>query len=586
MKGGDQITVVYEDRETSESSEPVAREVTARALAATTASVRVVDAEGRPVETVSPGDVLRVSVADPDAVQTGTETCTVAVESSGGHAATLKLAVQEDAVDSGVFREAETLQVTLGGPDSPETAGLREGSWGGSVRQESVGVLNVMGNDTITVTYTDAATAGGEENVPRSCTVGVASLGVLEIKEPTGAESIETVKPGDRLSIEVADGDRDLSAKRDSVEVTVTAASGDVVRLRPRETLPHSGLFRSVVRAALGGVDLEDDVLTVVLGDRVEAVYVDPKSPGSSEPVKHTTAVDVISGADAEVSVFSKSLLEDELAAETFIKLAESYYRVAVRRLKTEEIAPAEIPELRRALDLATRVSHRWPDSENAVAARLIGGNVHRSVGRYAEAIAAFEEVATAVARVQRAAAQLEAPPEGEADGEEESKADAMAAYALYQIGVAYFDMGEVDEASRAWARLIFRYPNSSLVPKAVLRKGEAFYKDKDYERAAQVFEKFVEYHPSHVLVDKVMYKSGVCHYLTKDYRRAGEVFSELLTEYPGSGYAGDAQYWLGESLYHSGQRKKALVEFQRVINDYPSCQWRQQAQLRIIELE
>jgi TolA-binding protein len=82
------------------------------------------------------------------------------------------------------------------------------------------------------------------------------------------------------------------------------------------------------------------------------------------------------------------------------------------------------------------------------------------------------------------------------------------------------------------------------------------------------------------------MYKAGLSHYLMKSYRKAAEIYSNLLIDHPDSTYAGDAQYWLGESLYHGGDRRKALVEFQRVLNDYPNCAWRQQAQLRVIELE
>lgn len=588
MMGGDQITVSYQDRENTESAGSVAREVKANALSATTAVVKIVDEQGDPVDTLSPGDILRVLVSDADVIQTGRETAKVKVISSGGHSVELALAVPEDGATSGVFRESGLLRVTLGDTNSPETVTLGEDGRGTSgARQLPVQVVNVMGNDSITVVYADALGRDGLKNADRTCSVGIASKATIVLgRSPTGA-AVERIKPGDMLLLRVADPDRDITPGRDSVDIVLESGCGDTLALCASETLSHSGVFEATFRAVVGEANPTDDTFTIALGDDVKISYVDARSPGNVGPESLVHTISVIPGSDGEVAVFSKSFLEDQLAADTFVKLAESYYRVAARRLMTEETPPGEIDELGKALELSERVIRRWPGGEHAVAAQMILGNVLCSLGEYQKAVTAYEEVASSATRRNRARAAMAGlgMSEGEADDPEE-KMDGMAAYALYRIGVAYFDDGKADEASRAWARLIFRYPDSKLVPKAVLRKGEAYYKAKDFLRAAKVFEKFVEYHPRHSLADKVMYKSGICYYLTKNYRKAGDVYSRMLLDHPHSAYAGDAQYWLGESLYHSGQRRSAFVEFQRLLTDFPKCQWRQQAQLRVIELE
>ena len=585
MKGGDEIAVQYDDAENSESTEAVTRETTAKGLEATVAVVEILSEDGAPVTVVAPGDTLLVRITDPDAVQTGDETGTVTVASSGGHELMLGVAVSEEGLESGILRETELLQVTLGDAGSPDTVVLREEETGGLVQQRPVRVVNVMGDDTVTVTYVDAMAPGGARDVPRECSVRIAATAELELTRPPSTLEVEQIKPGDRLAVRVSDGDRDVSRDRDRAAIVIEAESGDKVELSAGETLAHSGVFDATFSTRLGPSEPGDTVLSVDLGDAVRIVYNDTRSLTSDVPAELVKTVHVIAGADGELAVFSKSFLDEELAAETYVTLAESYYRVGVRRLLTEDTPAEEIDQLARSVDLADRVVRRRPDTDQAVAARMLAADVHRALGRYEEAIRAYDGVAASVHRTRQREAELRALG-AETDEEGDDKLEAMAAYALYQIGVAYFDQGDVDEASRAWARLIYRYPDSPLVPKAVLRKGDAFYRDKDHARAAKVFEKFVEYHPDHALVDKVLYKAGLCYYLMKNYKKAGELYSGLLLDYPHSSLAGDAQYWLGETLYHGGQRNKALVEFQRVLNDYPTCQWRQQAQLRVIELE
>ena len=137
------------------------------------------------------------------------------------------------------------------------------------------GVLQVTGGDVITVDYPDEFKKQFQFEFLSNTRLRIASDGSLEVasseiinkddasftdtlkKEIEGREKERSrsasrpknqVKPGNLIYLQVKDGDRDLTAAQDKVNIKLSASSGDEVQLMIEEESLHGGVFRGMTR--------------------------------------------------------------------------------------------------------------------------------------------------------------------------------------------------------------------------------------------------------------------------------------------------------------------------------------------------
>jgi TolA-binding protein len=210
---------------------------------------------GESKRVVEPGRSLRIRLSDRDlTIARGSAEVPVIVTTSGGDSE--RALLEKSEVGRGLFvAEVET---KLGEPTPNDRK------------------LQVMGNDTITYAYEEKWAADfkiiKDPNAPPPIITVAADAelkasateikdeeevevdaGLLGKEEPkrTGYRLFRDqnqMKPGNLVYIRVQDFDRDVSNEPDEIDVTADASSGDSVRMKMRETGPHTGIFMGEVK--------------------------------------------------------------------------------------------------------------------------------------------------------------------------------------------------------------------------------------------------------------------------------------------------------------------------------------------------
>ena len=116
-----------------------------------------------------------------------------------------------------------------------------------------------------------------------------------------------------------------------------------------------------------------------------------------------------------------------------------------------------------------------------------------------------------------------------------------------YLLGYCDEQMGAHDDADRAFAQLIERFPRSKFVPEAYLRQGESYFDTvaadprAELQKAAVAYRKVLEF-PDQPLYDKAIYKLGWTYYRLDDFPNAVDAFVKLLDFYRSNKKGGEGQ--------------------------------------------
>lgn len=123
----------------------------------------------------------------------------------------------------------------------------------------------------------------------------------------------------------------------------------------------------------------------------------------------------------------------------------------------------------------------------------------------------------------------------------EKMQADYQAAYALLSPQVRRYD-----DAAKAFAAFVERYPGSELVPNAQYWLGEARYVAQKNKEALAAFDKLAKEYPDSAKVPGALYKIGRIHASAGEREKAIAAFKKVLKDYPSSPAAGLAKQQLG----------------------------------------
>lgn len=94
----------------------------------------------------------------------------------------------------------------------------------------------------------------------------------------------------------------------------------------------------------------------------------------------------------------------------------------------------------------------------------------------------------------------------------------------------------------------------------------------KRYDEAAKAFARFVERYPNDELVPNAQYWLGEAYYVSQKNQPALQAFEKVINAYPGSSKAPGALFKIGRLHEVSGQAAAARAAYQRVLNDYPNA--------------
>lgn len=137
---------------------------------------------------------------------------------------------------------------------------------------------------------------------------------------------------------------------------------------------------------------------------------------------------------------------------------------------------------------------------------------------------------------------------------------DTLPVAELYQHGVDALDAGNTDLASRAFERLIARFPFGPYTEQSQINLAYSQYKAEKRDDAYSTINRFIKTYPTHRHIDYAYYLRGLINfdrsggflerYVGQDMTKRDQAnmhqsfddFGALVTRYPQSRYAGDAR--------------------------------------------
>ncbi|NND72876.1 MAG: tetratricopeptide repeat protein, partial [Rhodothermales bacterium] len=137
--------------------------------------------------------------------------------------------------------------------------------------------------------------------------------------------------------------------------------------------------------------------------------------------------------------------------------------------------------------------------------------------------------------------------------------------YALYQMGQAYSNNGDVFDAITIFRSLLSDYPNSVWREEATYSLGYLYFQNGDYEQAVDTYEGLIRFAPRQPIAAKAQYGIGDALFNAGDMEAAVTAYQEVLETYPNSPFAGDAAASIQFALIALGDEARATA----IIDDF-----------------
>jgi len=388
------------------------------------------------------------------------------------------------------------------------------------------GVLQMIGGDTITVTYIDASTLEGQTNVERTGTVQAVSTGSVGFFLGDFSTPAYIAFPGQPQAVVLMDADLDVSNQAETVTVTIRS----LYKVDAEEAAEENAQdVLDIFDIAEGDEDVwrERDAITITLTEqhRPTNTNSDQEEGAETTPVSDDTIRTGFFAARANLAPLGEqtpSLSDDILHCDELDELEITY----------------------------TDQTHLYGQEPRTVVARVqVSGSVNAGVT--AEQFVVFEAVLRA-------------------------RKNAVEAEALLGLGMIYKDMGlderasqHADEALQKVDQIILDRDRitSDLLERAFQLKWESEILKEDFVAATATCQAFNRMYPQSVLADQALMA------LSRTLAEQGE-FAEAIASYrrvlalenPVS--AAEAQYRIGEVM-----QRQVEIEFA----DQHNSRWTQQ---------
>jgi len=470
--------------------------------------------------------------------------------------------------------------------------------------QPGDGQLQLIGRDSVTVTYTDHNTETGKLNqdiLGKVEFVSTASIGFTDgaFREYTKGifgdqESFMRVKDLDRDTTDQADKITvrvraefkaekkeedekkgvDLSAINDSGEEEEKWTERDAIDVTLVETGEHTGIFTGAmiprVVNDVASLTAGDDKLTVLKGDEVVLEYKDEFNMVSRDPRPVEYRVRLLIGQIQDVKIEQRVVDSIELKsrknlieAKIFLKLGQIFKEVGLTNKANEKADEG----LSRADDVIS-ASFKGLDRAIVEDAFSVKWDLLLIQDKLGEAIAVCRTLTQLFpdsSLVDRALLKI-----GEAKAVSDKPHEAIEVFnsiislpksdlkpeAQYQIGVtlekiAFRDAEihnrepNISSAILAYKRCAETYPESPFAGDSLDKIANYYITAKDYARAVELMERVFQDYPDASFLDKMLLKWVIASYRMGNFQVAKEKAEQLLSEYPNSKQAEKSKQFL-----------------------------------------
>jgi len=280
--------------------------------------------------------------------------------------------------------------------------------------------------------------------------------------------------------------------------------------------------------------------------------------------------------AQEGIARLSATMSADELKTLAgTLPAGSASWNVALRLAREEfqaEKYDAAIADARKVLD-------GTPTAEvKAQASYLIGAALQKT-GKPTEAIASFKQVMTSAPNgelavfAQRGLAQAHLDLKNYVEARDAALAltkmalsDKEAAEAQMYLADAYFGNQQTAEAQVCYQKIATAYPNSPLVPYALIHVAWIAETKKDFDLAITAYRDFLAKFPDHELVPQAFYRLGADLTEKKDYANAVQAFKNVPKTHPLADQAAYAIAWAYKDL---GKQEEAIAQFNVVADEF-----------------
>lgn len=460
-------------------------------------------------------------------------------------------------------------------------------------------VLQALGGDIITVTYSDDNTSTGEKDVARIAQVRVVSTGQIFFTLGTYEGRAPAAFLGQPCFIVAQDADLDTTDKADTLTVKLysryreykdeeTPAGGvnlgalekeaeDTWIIRDEETLKltevgngdliHSGRFGGSIKieGTIRGrnADHDDGVLSCQIDDEVLVVYLDDFHIRGDSPAEISARLKVAGEIENRPRATQPFVPDPVLKARKQLVESEAYLELGriFQGMGLEEGAASKCNQGLELVNDIVKTSASIPSVLREKAFE-VKWNLEITKNDFSAAMGtcgAFNKLFPESPLVDQALMGM-----GKAKFSNKQYKDAQAIFnrilrlgTSHAKGEAQFMIAQcidqaaqespnaqgVSEAAVAQYKLVAeRHPESEFAGSALAKVIDYYVKSKDYSQADDLLEQVFKDYPDAPFLDQMLLKWTIVAFRMNQYEKAHEKCAQLIFEFPSSSFAAQAK--------------------------------------------
>ncbi len=480
------------------------------------------------------------------------------------------------------------------------------------------GILELVGNDKVTVTYTDQHTADEKFNQPRTKNITVVGNAVVEITDGSFHDSLHGAVLGKVVNVQIKDADLDKTDKADQLkaqmgvyrrktsdeieeEIAGIIAKGEI------EIPPGTDPNLYLLEGDNPHVDRfkEVDAVTVFLTEvKIEKKTPSEPTAGESEETGETEESTTTEKGDSGDKGKKGEKAKEEAPKPVDNSLHSGVFRATVSLAKAEEgntgdfilqglpndtirvtyVDELNMGEAPRTLTAeaqciegnlgGVRVTKTEIDDEalrlqtqlkTAFALTNIG-NHYKEFGLADKAKLKYEEALMVAEETAKDARKL---------------GGSLLENTYVQLWKIYYALDNMGLAGAMSARLMREFPNSGFIDDAVLSQAEIARNNGNLNDAITLYGNLIRLQESPLRAEgqfgiaecyEKMAEEATENKANALYERAFQAYQKVFDQFPESGRVGDAVAKMANFYYKKKDYQRAIDVFENVIQEHPDA--------------
>lgn len=143
--------------------------------------------------------------------------------------------------------------------------------------------------------------------------------------------------------------------------------------------------------------------------------------------------------------------------------------------------------------------------------------------------------------------------------------------YALYQVGKAYSNAGQVENASNIFRELLASYPDSNWREESMYTLGYLYFQNQQYDQAINMYEELIGTYPRDPLAAKAQYGIGDALFNAERLEASIRAYSIVLERYPNSPFVSDAASSIQYALLALDDKSRAEAVIDSFVTSNPN---------------